>query len=99
VSILYQTKALIYFLLDELPAEQRRSWTLTTPPNLQHPTPSYNSSSFEDIDTSVLGRVPTSVNANFIDAVAHSMGFQAADEDYRSSLHSIPMVSTLAYRL
>jgi hypothetical protein len=32
------------------------------------------------------------INSTFIDAVAQSMGLQATDEDYRNSLHSIPMV-------
>ena len=45
---------------------------------------------FQNIDTGV-GNTSV-VNTAFIEAVAQSMGFQETDEDYRSSLHSIPMV-------
>jgi hypothetical protein len=45
---------------------------------------------FKDIDVGI-GQVLI-VNSAFIDAVAQSMGFRGTDEDYRSSLHSVPMV-------
>jgi hypothetical protein len=45
---------------------------------------------FEDIDTDSIGQ--PIINTTFIEAVAQSMGFQATDEAYRNSLHSIPMV-------
>ncbi len=69
----------------------RQPWTLTSPPSISQARPSYDAAEFQDIDTSALEHVPT-VNTAFIEAVAQSMGFQTADEDYQSSLHSIPTV-------
>jgi hypothetical protein len=45
---------------------------------------------FEDINTGV-AHTPV-INTTFIEAVAKSMGFQTTDDEYRSSLHSVPMV-------
>jgi hypothetical protein len=62
------------------------------PPAQPHPqsTPSYDSMEFQDIDTCIGdGAV---ISSTFIEAVSHSMGFLSSDEDYRSSLHSIPKV-------
>jgi hypothetical protein len=45
---------------------------------------------FQDIDTCIGdGAV---ISSTFIEAVSQSMGFSSSDEDYRSSLHSIPKV-------
>jgi hypothetical protein len=45
---------------------------------------------FQDIDTHIGDG--TVISSTFIEAVSQSMGFSSLDEDYRSSLHSIPKV-------
>jgi hypothetical protein len=56
--------------------------------DVMEPTPSYDFTDFQDVGP--VRRDPI-VSAAFIEAVAQSMGF-SSDEDYRTSLHSIPMV-------
>ncbi len=73
-----------------LPPAQPRSWMLTSPPTIVQPTLSYDTADFKDLNTGV-EHVPM-VNTTFIEADAQFMGFQATDEDYQSSLHSISMV-------
>lgn len=72
-----------------LPPTQPRTQTLRTPPDIQ--SSSYDVADFRAIDTDIGHNIPM-INSTFIDAVAQSMGLQATDEDYRNSLHSIPMV-------
>lgn len=56
----------------------------------RQPTSSFSSLNFEDVNHDS-GDTPV-VNTAYVDAVAQSMGFETTDEDYRSSLHSIPLV-------
>lgn len=79
----------LFFLDPNPPLTQPRHNVLTTPPNIPQGA-SFDSTDFQDIDVGI-GQVPV-VNSAFIDAVAQSMGFRGTDEDYRNSLHSIPMV-------
>ena len=83
-TTLYQTIESTNTSLDAPPpsTQPRRPWTLTSPPDVTQPTSSYGASDFQDIITNTAGHTPAVVNTNFIEAVAHSMGFQAADEDY-----------------
>ena len=84
-----QTRGKLIYLSDVMlhPAQPRHR---SSPSNARHSTPSYDSTDFQDVDTS-MGHDPM-VSATFIEAVAQSMGFSSGDEEYRSSLHSIPKV-------
>lgn len=91
-SFSHRRKAYIslYFLDHAPPLTQPRPQALASPHRDSLQTSSFNASDFQDLDT---GAAPTPlINASFIDAVSQSMGFHATDEEYRSSLHSIPMV-------
>ena len=72
------------------PPAQPRPQTLTSPLSLPEPPSVYDPADFQDIDIGI-GRDPM-ISTTFIEAVAQSMGFSATDEDYRSSLHSVPKV-------
>lgn len=80
----------LIILLDDMPPP---------PPGqpLRQPTSSFSALSFEDMNR-VSGDSPV-VNTAYVDAVAQSMGFETTDEDYRSSLHSLPLVCTFYFLL
>ncbi|KAH8983088.1 hypothetical protein EDB86DRAFT_2834093 [Lactarius hatsudake] len=83
-----------------LPPAQPRPQALTSPLNLSEQSgyeqPGYGPTDYQDINTGLgghrLGGDPP-ISTAFIEAVAQSMGFSATDEDYRSSLHSIPKIA------
>jgi len=74
------------------PLTQPRHQTLTSPLRDIQQSSSFDVSDFQDLDTSVTGAHQPMITTSFIDAVSQSMGFHTTDEEYRSSLHSIPMV-------
>jgi hypothetical protein len=69
------------------PGQARRQ--LSSSPNI-----SFHSSDFRDLvpGANVVAQDNPVVSPSFVEAVAHSMGFRMADEDYRINLHSIPKV-------
>ena len=73
------------------PGQPQRA--LSSSPNIL--SSSFNPANLQDLNTGIV-HAPI-INTTFIKAVAESMGFQTADEAYRSSLHSIPMVAMLTH--
>ncbi|KAH9009159.1 hypothetical protein EDB84DRAFT_1571438 [Lactarius hengduanensis] len=71
---------------------------LNLPEQLGYGEPGYEPTDYQDIDTGLGGHGlgpggDPLISTAFIEAVAQSMGFSATDEDYRSSLHSIPKIA------